>query len=95
MSCESSEPEDDGGDDEFGSPVGEAFGVAGGEVAELLEPGEASLDHVAVAVDVGIEVGWAATGGAFGCRRAIWSERSGQVKRSARARNAERVEGCE
>lgn len=50
----------------FGSPVGEAFGVAGGEVAELFESGEASLDHVAMAVDLRIEVRWAASGGSFG-----------------------------
>ena len=54
------------GDDEFGSPVGEAFGVAGGEVAELFESGEAPLDHVAIAVGVGFEVRWAAAAGAFG-----------------------------
>jgi hypothetical protein len=57
VSCKSSEPEDDGGDDEFGAPVGEAFGVAGGEVAELFEPSEAAFDDVAVAVGVGVEAG--------------------------------------
>lgn len=66
MSCESSEPEDDGGDDEFGSPVGEPFGVTGSEVAELFETSEASLDHIAVPVDLGIEVSWTPTNGALG-----------------------------
>jgi hypothetical protein len=38
-----------------GSVVVEAFGVAGGEVAETFEPVEAELDHVAVAIGVLIE----------------------------------------
>lgn len=66
MSCESSEPERDGGDDEFGAPVGEAFGVAGGEVAELFEAGEAALDDVAVTVDLGVEVRWATASSTLG-----------------------------
>lgn len=43
VSCRSSKSADDGGDDAFGAPVDEAFGVAGGEFAELFGPGEASL----------------------------------------------------
>jgi hypothetical protein len=34
--------------------------VAGGEVAELFEPVEASLDEIATSVNVGVERWWAA-----------------------------------
>ena len=37
---EGGDEEDDGGDGDFGGPVGGAFGVAGGQVTELFEPGE-------------------------------------------------------
>jgi hypothetical protein len=46
--------------------VGRVFGVAGGEVPELLEPVEAALDHVAAGVDERVEGPWSAAMGAFG-----------------------------
>jgi hypothetical protein len=49
------EPEGDGGDDDFGSVVGDAFDVAGGETAELFEPPEAAFDDVAAPVDLLVE----------------------------------------
>jgi uncharacterized protein YndB with AHSA1/START domain len=55
------EPEDDGGDGEFGAVVGGAFGVAGGQIAELFESVEAAFDDVAVPVAVDIEAGWPAS----------------------------------
>lgn len=61
-----SEPEGDGGDDDFGSVVGGSFGVAGGEASELFEPVEAAFDDVALLVGVFVEGGWAAAGGASG-----------------------------
>src|SRR5688572_29792397 len=60
------EPEDDGGDDQDGAVVGGAFGVAGGQGAELLEPGEAALDDVAAGIDLPVEGRWAAAGRALG-----------------------------
>jgi hypothetical protein len=56
------EPEDDCGEDEGGPVVGGAFGVAGGQGAELLESGEAAFNDVASGVDVLVEGGWATAG---------------------------------
>ncbi len=59
------EPENRGCHEEFSQPVDGSFGVAGREVAELLEPAEAALDDVAARVLLGVELWWAATAGAF------------------------------
>src|SRR3954453_20406137 len=61
-----SEPEDDGGDDQGGAEVGGSFGVAGGQRAELLEPGEAAFDDVASGVEVLVERRWPAAGRTLG-----------------------------
>src|SRR4051812_38893218 len=60
------EPEDDRGDDQSGPKVGGSFGVAGGQGPELLESGEAAFDDVASGIDVLVEGGWPAAGGALG-----------------------------
>lgn len=50
-----SESKGDAGDGGFGVVVGEAFGVAGGEVSELFEFVEVAFDQVAVPLDIGVE----------------------------------------
>src|SRR3954470_1871723 len=60
------EPEDDRGDDQSGPKVGGSFGVAGGQGPELLESGEAAFDDLASGIDVLVEGGWPAAGGALG-----------------------------
>lgn len=66
VSYKSSEPEHDGGDGEFGLVVGDALGIAGREVAELLELVEAPFDHIALLVQLGVERWWSPAAGAFG-----------------------------
>ena len=56
------EPDCDGGNDDFGSVVGDAFGVAGGEATELFQAVEAAFDDVALLVDGGVEARWPAAG---------------------------------
>jgi len=54
--------DDDGGQGDA-AEVGQ--GVAGGDAAPLLEPVEAAFDGVAVAIELGVEGGWAPAGGAL------------------------------
>lgn len=58
---------------------------------ELLETGEASFDHVAVAVDVLVEGGWATAVGSSRRRLTIWSRRSGIVATMPRRRSRWRI----
>lgn len=62
----SSEVEDDAGEDDFGAVVGGSFGEPCCQATELFEPVEASLDHVAELVEVGVESRWPATRAALG-----------------------------
>src|SRR3954451_15518659 len=59
------EPQDDRRDDQGGAEVGGSFGVAGGQAAELLEPGETAFDDVAPGVDGLVAGRCPAAGGAF------------------------------
>jgi hypothetical protein len=84
-----------GGDDDFGSVVGDAFVEAGGQAAELFEASEAAFDDVAAPIEVQVEAWWPPPTLPLALRLAIWSARSGQVNAIPRARRAWRVEGCE
>lgn len=88
LSCKSSEPEHDRGDDQFGLVVSRPFGITRGQVPELFEPIEAAFDHVALLVQLGVEHRRPSTTGAFAAPRAIWSARSGLAKATLRRRNA-------
>jgi hypothetical protein len=55
-----------GGDDDFGSVVGDAFVEAGGQAAELFEASEAAFDDVAAPIEVQVEAWWPATNSALG-----------------------------
>lgn len=66
-----------------------------GQVAELLDTGEAACDDVSALVAVGVERGRSATGWPFAAQWATWSWRSGQGNRMPLSRNARRMLGCE
>ena len=89
------EPQNDRGDDQEGPVVGGSFGVAGGQGAVLLEPGEAAFDDVAAGADLQVPAAGRPPPEPLARRRAIWSTRSGLVKAMPRARSAVRVEGWE
>jgi hypothetical protein len=60
VSCKLSEPEDYGGDGDFGEVVSGSFGVTSSKASELFESVETSLDDVAACVFFGIKIGWSA-----------------------------------